>query len=254
MRAMRPWPLLVPLLACRFVAAPTPMAMSLAPSGEGAPARCLLVLLPGGGDPLGQYAEEGFVAAIRGSGLDVDVVATDAQIGYYARGVVGERLERDVVAPLRPGHEHVWLLGVSLGGYGAMHYAQQYPARVDGVVVLAPYVGGRKILKEVEGAGGLARWTADPPAPLTRDNYQRQLWGWLQRQTIGGEKGPVLLLGYGTEDRLARGHAMLAAALPGDRVFTRPGGHDWPVWRGLLAEVLRHPALIESCAAKPSED
>lgn len=242
---MRAWPLLVVLLGCRL--APVPMAKVVEVGSLERPARCLMVLLPGGGDAMGKFAEEGFVAAIGASGLAIDVVAADARVGYYMRGEIGERLEQDVFAAARPGHEHVWALGVSMGGYGALHYAQQYPGRVDGVVVLAPYLGGRRVVAEIAEAGGLARWTGDPPAPLNRDNYQRQLWSWLKRTTAAGE-GPVILLGYGVEDRLARANALLAAALPEDRVVTAPGGHDWPVWRGLLAEVLRHPALVERCA------
>jgi len=40
-------------------------------------------------------------------------------------------------------------------------------------------------------------------------------------------------LGFGSEDRFADGHRMLAAALPPEMVQVVPGGHDWPVWRQL---------------------
>lgn len=241
------------LVACRLLPAPLPMAKAVAPvAGEG-PARCLMVLLPGGGDRMGKFAEEGFVAAIRESGLSLTVVSADATVGYYARGILGERLERDVMVPSRPGHEHVWLLGVSMGGLGAMHYTQQYPEHVDGILALAPYLGRHRLVVEIRDAGGLARWTPDAPAPLTRKNYQRQLWSWLHRTTAAGD-GPVILLGYGTDDALARADGVLGAALAKDRVFTRPGKHDWSVWRALLADMLRHPALTASCAAAGADD
>lgn len=236
------------LLACRLAPAPLPMAKTVEPASGGGSARCLMVLLPGGGDDLEKFAEEGFVAAVRDSGLAISVVSADATIGYYARGILGERLERDVLAPTRPGHEHVWLLGVSMGGLGALHYTQQYPAHVDGILALAPYLGRHRLVAEIRDAGGLARWSPDPPAPLTRKNYQRQLWSWLHRTTAANER-PVILLGYGRDDALARADGVLAEALPKDRVFTRPGKHDWSVWRALLADMLRHPALIASCAA-----
>ncbi len=249
---MRSLPLLASLLlACRLLPAPTPMVQSLAARPGDAPARCLLVLLPGAGDRLARFADEGFVAAIQASGASVDVVSVDATMGYYFRGTVDERLEHDVLAPRRPDHEHVWLLGVSMGGFGALHYTQQHAEHVDGVIALAPYLGDRKLVTEVQRAGGLARWTPDPPAPLTKRNYQRQLWSWLHRTTAPGAPGPTLLLGYGDDDRLAPANAVLAAALPGDRVFHGPGGHDWPVWRTLLAAALAHPDFTRSCAAAP---
>jgi hypothetical protein len=60
------------------------------------------------------------------------------------------------------------------------------------------------------------------------------------------------LLGYGRDDALEGANDVLAAALPKDRVFTRPGKHDWSVWRKLLAEMLGHPALTGNCL-QPSE-
>ena len=142
-------------------------------------ARCLVVLLPGAGDRMGAFADNGFVAAIQASGASVDVLSADATMGYYFRGVVGDRLEQDLLASARAGHEHVWIVGVSMGGFGSLHYTQQHPEHVDGVIALAPYLGDRKLGEEIVRAGGLARWTPDPPAPLTKKNYQRQLWSWL---------------------------------------------------------------------------
>lgn len=240
-------PLASLLLACRLLPAPTPMAAQvdrLAP----APARCLMVLLPGAGDRMGKFAEEGFIAAIRATGASVDLVAANATMGYYFRGTVADRLERDVFAPHRPGHERVWILGVSMGGFGALHYASQHADSVDGVIVLAPYLGDRDLAAEIQRAGGLARWTPDPPAPPTRRTYQRQLWSWLHRATAPDARAPALFVGHGDDDIKTAGR-VLAAALPADHVFHAPGGHDWPVWRGLLRTILAHPEFTRSCAA-----
>lgn len=80
-----------------------------------------------------------------------------------------------VFAPRRPGHDHVWVLGVSMGGLGALHYTQQHPDRVDGVIALAPYLGRRRLVAEIRDAGGLARWTPDPPAPLVAVPFPKAL-------------------------------------------------------------------------------
>ncbi len=242
------------LPACAMMAAPTPMPHTLA--GGPAPARCLVVLLPGAGDSMGAFADEGFVAAIQASGTSVDVLSANATMGYYYRGIVGERLERDVIASARAGHEHVWIVGVSMGGFGSFHYSQQYPEHVDGIIALAPWLGDRKLGNEIRHAGGLARWTPDPPAPLTKKNFQRQLWSWLHAHTAPGAQGPAgtgptILLGHGDDDRLATQDQLLADALPKDQYFHIPGGHDWPVWRTLLRSALQHPAFTRSCAPVP---
>ena len=256
---MRTLPLLASLLlslpACSLRPAPIPMAHTLTPGAAPGPARCLLVMLPGAGDRMGAFADEGFVQAIQASGASVDVVAADATMGYYYRGILGDRLERDVLARYRGGHEHIWVLGVSMGGFGSFHYTQQHPAQVAGIIALAPWLGDRKLGQEIQRAGGLARWTPDPPAPLTKSNFQRQLWSWLHARTAPGAQGPdapgpTILLGYGDDDRLAPQDRLLADALPADQTFHVPGGHDWPVWRDLLRSALQHPAFTRSCAPR----
>ena len=125
---------------------------------------------------------------------------------------------------------------------------QQHADEVDAVAVFAPYLGSRRLSREIRDAGGLARWTPDPPATITKKNYQRQLWSWLHRVTSGAAKGPTLYVGYGDDDRLARQDALLAAALPEANVFHAQGGHDWPVWRELLQQFLQRSQFTTRCA------
>ncbi len=235
------------LAACSLAPAPTPMTKTFVGQPDAASARCLVVLLPGAGDRASTFRDEGFIAAIQGSGASVDIVATDATLGYYYRGVVVERLAADVIGPLRGRYEQVWLLGVSMGGFGSLHYAQQHDG-VDAVVVFAPYLGSRRLGDEIRSAGGLVRWIPDRPAPITKKNYQRQLWSWLHRVTTGADKGPTLYVGYGDDDdRLA---PLLAAGLPPANVFHAPGGHDWPVWRELLQQFLQRSPFTTRCAPR----
>jgi len=219
------------------------------PPPGNAEARCLVLLLPGAGDHASTFREEGFVAAIQGSGASVDIVAADATLGYYLKGRAAGSIEADVAAPARArGYEKVWVIGISMGGFGAFHYTQQFSSHVDGVAAFAPYLGARAIGREIDAAGGLARLTPDPPAALTKKNYQRQLWSWLHRVTITKQPGPSIYLGYGADDRLAPQNALLAAALPADHVFHAKGGHDWPVWRGLLQQFLTRSDFARDCA------
>lgn len=215
-------------------------------------ARCLIVLLPGAGDSAETFRKEGFIEAIRSSHAAVDIVAANATLGYYLRGSAPERIETDVVAPLRSrGYEQIWVAGMSMGGFGAFHYAQFYPEHVNGILALAPYLGDRSLGDEIRTAGGLEKWTPDPPAPIDEDNYQRQMWSWLHRVVTGKQKGPIVYLGWGNDDRLGMQDGLLAAALPKDQVFHAPGGHDWPPWRALLHQFLQNSDFQRSCAVRP---
>ena len=213
------------------------------------PARCLIVLLPGAGDTAEAFRKEGFFEAIRASGLSADIVAANATLGYYLRGSAPQRIEADVVAPVRSrGYEKIWVAGMSMGGFGAFHYTLVCPAHVDGILALAPYLGDLSLGREIKDSGGLVKWTPDPPAPILEANYQRQLWSWLHRVTTGKEQGPKIYVGWGDQDRLGAQDEVLAAALPADQVFHTPGGHDWPPWRALLQQFLQSSDFQRSCA------
>jgi hypothetical protein len=92
----------------------------------------------------------------------------------------------------------------------------------------------------VSAAGGLRTWR--PPAPPAREDYQRALWYGLRRQLDPAARPPVFL-GFGTDDRFVAACELLAAALPPERVFRAPGGHEWEPWRALLTAFLRAGGL-----------
>jgi pimeloyl-ACP methyl ester carboxylesterase len=237
--------------ACaRLLPAPVPMR-SVKYELSGAKARCLLILLPGAGDSAEDFERNGFVAELRARPLAIDIVAANATMGYYFRGTMVDRLSTDVLGPnLARGYEQVWALGVSMGGFGTFLYSLERPSELAGIFAIAPYLGDASLIKEIRDAGGLAKWRAPAPAPVTEDNYQRQLWRWLQAQVSGAEKGPDFYLAYGADDRkVGDGDALLAAALPPEHRRTVPGGHDWPYWRLLLREFLDHSAFARNCAA-----
>lgn len=210
----------------------------------------LLVMLPGASSLPEEFLREGFVRALRERRLAVDVVLVDAHPGYYKDRTVLERLQADVIAPARAkGYRNIWLVGVSLGGFGALIQALAQPADADGLMLLAPYLGERRISDAVQADGGLKSWrgTALDAAP---DDMDLRLWRWLQAYGTDPALRPPLYLGYALGDRLAPANGLLAAALPADRVFTTRGGHDWPEWRLLWDRMLeRAPfATDPSCA------
>jgi pimeloyl-ACP methyl ester carboxylesterase len=210
----------------------------------------LLVLLPGAHMAPEELLREGFVQAVRQRQLAVDVRIADAHLGYVVEGSMLKRLHQDVVMPARAqGYRRIWLAGISLGGYVAMGYAQQHPGQVEGIFAIAPYLGRRPLVQAVAAAGGPAPWRASAQ-PRDAQDHDHALWMWLTQPGVHAAASagmPPLYLGYGTEDRFAQGHALLAGLLPSSRVATAPGGHDWPPWRTLWAQWLDRGLLPRSC-------
>lgn len=214
-------------------------------------AKCLMVFLPGGGDSAESFAEQGFVADVAATRYSIDMVAADATMGFYTRGIFSERLSRDVVRRrVLRGYKELWVVGPSLGGFGSLLYARQRPVgEVTGVFALAPFLGtDGELFDSIKRAGGLAHWQAPPKTEPNEDTYAPELWRWLQAVIAEREQGPALYLGYGRDDRMAESGSLLAAALPEDHVFTGTGGHKWRVWRELFRAFLANGPLKERCA------
>jgi pimeloyl-ACP methyl ester carboxylesterase len=219
------------LSACAWMY-PTAVPVHVLPYPAAATGRAstLLVLLPGRGNKADEFAHEGFIAEVRTAQPALDIVAVDAHLGYYLNESVVDRVWADVIAPARAqGYQRIWLAGISMGGLGAVAIAQQHPEAIDRVILLAPYLGPKSLMAEIDRQGGVQRWRAKDPA----DIYQR-LWLWLQQYGHPGEKKlPELLLGFGSGDRLHATHQLLAAVLPPAQVLEISGGHDWSTWRKL---------------------
>jgi pimeloyl-ACP methyl ester carboxylesterase len=213
------------------------------------PAKCLFVLLPGAGDHAERFRQQGFVEDLQKSNLSIDIRAADATMGYYMKGTLLDRLEADVIAPAKArGYEEIWLVGSSMGGLGSLLYSRVHSAEVTGVLAIAPFLGDRDLIEEIAAAGQLKQWQAPPRVDaMSRDNYQRELWRWLQAATQGREPAPAIFLGYGTADRLSRADSLLAEALPASRVFLTTGGHEWTAWRRVLASFLQSPEFATHC-------
>ncbi len=213
------------------------------PSGQ---ARCLLVLMPGIGDSPEDFAEYGFIEAIRARGIAVDIVSTNATLGYYAKRTLQDRIEADVLAPARKaGYRQIWFAGISLGGLGSLLVAQRYGTELAGIVLIAPYLGDDDVHGEVAKAGGLARW--QPPAKLDEDDYQRDIWRWLKGATAKPETAPPIYLLSGDQDKFAPAHRLLGATLPPERRLRTRGKHDWAPWQRLWADFLDHSDFRARC-------
>ncbi len=197
----------------------------------------LIVMLPGGGAEPADFMRNGFIKEIQDSGIRADVIVVDAHLGYYFKRNLLPRLHEDVIIPARQkGYKNIWLLGISMGGLGAMMYAKHYPDNISGLVVLTPFLGYPAVINEISDAGGLSRWS--PKEPIDKDDYEHDLWKWLKGYTRPEENHPRLVIGYGKEDHFAAGSVLLAEILPKDKVYMVQGRHDWETWGRIFNLIL----------------
>jgi pimeloyl-ACP methyl ester carboxylesterase len=237
----------------RPVTVPMPALHDAAPCPG--PVDTLLVMLPGAYSRPEEFVREGIVDAVRRAGIAADIVVADAHLGYYADRSVVDRLQADIIGLARArGYRQVWLVGISVGAFGALIYREQQLPDVAGIVALAPYLGARRVTAQIRADGGLTTWQA-PAGELDREEIDLIVWRSLQRLT--GAVPVPLYLGFGLDDRFRPDGELLAAALPPAHVFRAPGGHDWPAWRALwqqMVEVLplrRDAACRQPANARP---
>jgi pimeloyl-ACP methyl ester carboxylesterase len=223
------------------------------------PLKPLVVMLPGMGDRMEDFAEAGFIDS--DVSRDFDVIAVDAHFGYYRERNLVPRLHQDIIAPARAaGYRQIWLLGISMGGFGSLLYASQYPDEIAGVILLSPFLGSPKLIRAIEEAGGLRSWqNAAAEVDGTRqeefDQHELDLWHWLEEQTTSSSGTPVIL-GYGRGERMARAYGPLLQSLEPCRVYVREGGHKWSTWKPLWARIsgeLEFSATTDSPARSCAE-
>ena len=204
--------------------------------------KILLVFLPGRGTTGRDFERQNFLHALDhlDPNVNMDAVTVDLTFPYYTRRTATRRLHDDIIAPARAqGYRRIWLVGCSVGGLGAITYAHEHPGEISGISALAPYLGEKDVVREIEAAGGLDRW--QPQQPLADDDFQRRLWLAIRAERFDAPGRVPLVLGYGTGDRFAYGHRLLAAQLPPDHVFKVFGFHDWATWHQLWREILGAP-------------
>ncbi len=192
----------------------------------------LLVLLPGAYDTPQDFERYGFVSTVRERQLPVDLLLLDAHTGYYTSQQIIDRLLHEVVQPARAqGYARIWLVGISLGGYGSLMFASRHVELVDGLFVMAAFLGRRDLPAAIGRAGGLRAWNGELQGA---DAHDLALWRWLQsRATAPTPARPPLWIGYGDDDRFVASNRLIADTLPPAQVLVTNGGHDWAPWQRL---------------------
>ena len=204
---------------------------------QGKEHKLLIVFLPGRSGRPDDFEKEGMVEAARAKYPAADIEAVRAHVGYYEKRTLVPRLFEEVLSPAKHmGYSEIWIVGTSMGGFGALLYAQKHAGTITGVFLLAPYLGDKEVIQEIRAAGGLKSWV--PSGSLRPDDNQRSLWVWVKNTPDLGNGAPKIYMGFGTEDPMGEADQLLADVLPKDHVFNAPGGHSWsswlPLWRMFL--------------------
>ena len=187
-----------------------------------APAR--MVWLPGAYHGAQDFLAAGFSDAVRKRRISLDLDFVDLELAHVGDRSALQRLRSDIVLPARAAGVSIWMGGISLGGLLALNYAASFPDELDGLCLLAPYLGNRMLTAEIAAARGLAAWR---PGELAETDEERRIWRYIKSRRADSRP---LYLGFGDADRFAAAHAMLAATLPADSVDVIAGGHEWSTW------------------------
>jgi pimeloyl-ACP methyl ester carboxylesterase len=183
-----------------------------------------MVWLPGAYHVAQDFVAAGFPQAVRTRRLALDLTFVDLELEHVRDRSALERLRSGMVLPARAAGVAIWLGGISLGGLFALGYAATFPDEVDGLCLLAPYLGNRILTAEIAQAPGLAAWQ---PGELAETDEERRIWRYLESRRADSTS---LYLGFGRGDRFSAAHELLAATLPAESVDVIDGGHEWSTW------------------------
>jgi pimeloyl-ACP methyl ester carboxylesterase len=217
------------------------------PAQPGVTADTRVLFLPAAYTGPEDFVQAGFVSAVRERELPVDLVFAELNLQHLTDRSILRRIRHELVLPARAlGCQSIWLCGISLGGFIGLSFAERYTSEIDGLCLLAPYLGNHIIIGEIERANGVASWQ---PGELAADDDERRVWRFIQSRR---QQRVSVRLGYGSEDRFANSQRMMAGALLPEEVQVVPGGHEWPVWSQLWGDFLDSQFSQQDGSAQPS--
>jgi pimeloyl-ACP methyl ester carboxylesterase len=203
------------------------------PAKPGVTASTRVLFLPAAYTGPEDFVGAGFVAAARRRELPLDLVFAELNLQHLTDRTILRRIRHELVLPARAvGCQSIWLCGISLGGFIGLSFAERYTSEIDGLCLLAPYLGNHMVIGEIERANGIESWQ---PGELAADDDERRVWRFIQSRP---SQRVSVHLGYGREDRFANSHRLMATALATEDTRVIPGGHEWPVWSQLWEDFL----------------
>jgi pimeloyl-ACP methyl ester carboxylesterase len=224
----------LPMSACRLLlpAATRPMR-KLQFDPQDNETRELILLLPGRLSPPEEFVQFGIVDLVRKHRPQARIVAPDLHLGYYMKGLVDTCMHEEIIDPAKQQGLSVTIIGISMGGLGALIYSLRFPGKVDEMFLLSPFVGDQKLLAEIEKAGGLKNWSSPVETPRSKSEALQKLWMEMKRQWLphSGPPFPFTLV-VGKSDKLLSSNQFFAhSILKPDQLIEIEGGHEWDCWQ-----------------------
>jgi pimeloyl-ACP methyl ester carboxylesterase len=204
-----------------------------------------IVLLPAARQRLEEFIDAGFDRALHACGAAFELLLVDPEQAHLNDRSWMSRLRDEIVLPMRATGRPIWLGGISLGAFMALRFAAATPQPMDGLCLIAPYLGSRIVAADIARHADLASWT---PGELSEEDDERLVWRYVRGLRT---PPPRLFLGLGREDRFADTQQLLARSLPPACCLRLDGGHEWPVWRRLWENFLEHHLLRGAQSASP---
>ena len=200
----------------------------------------LVVLLPGRHSKPEEFVREGIVRKVQEKRPGARIIVPDLHLRYYMERTASQCLWEEIIRPARRESLPVTLVGVSLGGLGALITWLEHPCDIRQVLLLAPYLGEDELLAEIRRSG---LQTSDPvfPEPRSQEDAMRVLWLRMEQQKRLAASAPrAIRLACGTKDRHLAANRLFAESFLSESQYQEvDGGHDWSAWRQGTAWLLR---------------
>src|SRR5579871_2152024 len=112
----------------------------------GATAATRMLFLPAAYTGPEDFVRAGFVDAVRERDLPIDLVFADVTLQHLTDRTILRRVRHELVLPARAlGCQNIWICGISLGGFIGLSFAERYASEIEGLCLLAPYLGNHMI-------------------------------------------------------------------------------------------------------------
>lgn len=195
----------------------------------------LIILLGGISTSVEYFEQHGWTEKLKQRYPEYSLVVPELHYGYIVKDIYSKRLYEDIILPAKQrGIQSIWLVGISLGGLGAILTSDYSNNDIDRLYLLSPFLGNGAVQKQIRQVGSLKKWQAKS---TVGDTWEYKLWTHIKDITESNTENIPIYMGYGKQDSM-RGLKYLAAALPEKQVISLSGGHKDAVFTMLFERML----------------
>lgn len=196
----------------------------------------LIVLLRGYGNDINYFDKNGWREKLQQRYPAYSIIVPDLHYGYYKEGIFFKRLYDDVIVPAKQsGIKSIWLVGISMGGLGAILTSEYAMDDIKRLFLIAPYLGNGTIKRQIEKIDRLSKLDGQQD---NQSKWQLKLWSHLNERTKAEKTTIPIYIGYGEQDNMP-GLKYLATALPKQQIISVPGGHTDDVFTSVFELMLQ---------------